>query len=163
MTQPKPPPPGVETAPQGPVVPLKEAAARLGKDSRTIIRAIKEGTIRGGVEPRQERHRWYVYVDELPEEPVTMVPVAVVEELRAQVDSLSQANRRLTAGQDELRAQNVSLKEANRLLIASQQELLEVDQAMHDVVQRYRSIAQRNLDALGQFHVPGNIGDLADL
>jgi len=72
MTQPKQPPPGVETAPQGPVVPLQEAAARLNKDPRTVIRAIKAGEIRGGAMPRPERLRWYVYAAELP----TAAPVA---------------------------------------------------------------------------------------
>jgi len=48
MTQPKQPPPGVETTPQGAVVSLQEAAARLGKDPRTVIRASKSGEIRGG-------------------------------------------------------------------------------------------------------------------
>lgn len=127
-------------------MPLQEAAARLGKDPRTIIRAIKAGTIRGGVEPRPERHRWYVYADELPGATVarTAAPASdtVVDDLRAQV---------------------VSLAEANRLLIAAQQELLEVDQVINDAAQRYRSIAQRYLEALQQFMVPGNIGDLADL
>ena len=66
MTQPKQPPPGVETEPQGPVVPLQEAATRLGKDPRTVIRAITSGEIRGGAMPRPERLRWYVYADALP-------------------------------------------------------------------------------------------------
>ena len=66
MTQPKQPPPGVETEPQGPVVPLQEAATRLGKDPRTVIRAITAGEIRGGAMPRPERLRWYVYADALP-------------------------------------------------------------------------------------------------
>src|SRR5215467_10918180 len=103
MTQPKQPPPGVETAPQGPVVPLQEAATRLGKDPRTVIRAITAGEIRGGAMPRPERLRWYVYTEELP---ATTVPAATpptsdaaVEDLRAEIVSLSEANRLLIAAQ----------------------------------------------------------------
>src|SRR6476660_2434075 len=102
MTQPKQPPPGVETEPQGPVVPLQEAATRLGKDPRTIIRAITAGEIRGGAMPRPERLRWYVYADELPAQPgaVPAPPAgADVDELRAQVVSLTEANRLLIAAQ----------------------------------------------------------------
>ena len=69
MTQPKQPPPGVETTPQGPVVWLQEAAARLDRDPRTLIRAITAGELRGGAMPRPERLRWYVYPDELPAAP----------------------------------------------------------------------------------------------
>lgn len=65
MSEPKTPPAGVETEPQGPVVPLKEAASRLGKDPRTLIKAITAGRLRGGALPRPERLRWYVYADEL--------------------------------------------------------------------------------------------------
>jgi hypothetical protein len=146
MTQPKQPPPGVETAPQGRVVPLKEAAERLGKDPRTVIRAITAGGIRGGALPRPERLRWYVYPDELPPEPgapaAPPLTDAVVEDLRAQV---------------------VSLAEANRLLIAAQQDLLDADQTSHDAADKYRAVARRYLDALGQFMTPGHLGDLADL
>ena len=74
MTQPKQPPPGVETTPGGPVVSLSEAATRLGRDPRTIIRAIKASEIRGGALPRPERLRWYVYADELPPLPGGVPP-----------------------------------------------------------------------------------------
>jgi hypothetical protein len=145
MTQPKQPPPGVETAPQGPVVSLQEAATRLGKDPRTVIRAIKAGEIRGGAMPRPERLRWYVYADALPGETPTTTAVAPV-------------------GVDEdLRAQNVSLSEANRLLIASQQELLDADRATNDAAEKYRAVARNYLDALAQFMTPGHLGDMADL
>jgi hypothetical protein len=146
MTQPKQPPPGVETAPQGPVVPLQEAAARLNKDPRTVIRAIKAGEIRGGAMPRPERLRWYVYAAELPTAAPVAAPApaadAVVEDLRAQV---------------------VSLSEANRLLIAAQQELLDADRATNDAAEKYRAVARSYLDALAQFMTPGHLGDLADL
>jgi hypothetical protein len=145
MTQPKQPPPGVETAPLGPVVSLQEAATRLGKDPRTVIRAIKAGEIRGGAEPRPERLRWYVYADALPgTTPPTTAHTAdaVVEDLRAQV---------------------VSLSEANRLLIAAQQELLDADRATNDAAEKYRAVARNYLDALAQFVTPGHLGDLADL
>jgi len=146
MTQPKQPPPGVETAPQGPVVSLQEAAARLNKDPRTVIRGIKAGQIRGGAMPRPERLRWYVYVDELTSATPPAVPApaadAVIEDLRAQI---------------------VSLQEANRLLIASQQDLLDADRATNDAAEKYRAIARNYLDALGQFMTPGHLGDLADL
>jgi len=146
MTQPKQPPPGVETAPQGPVVSLQEAAARLDKDPRTVIRAIKAGEIRGGAMPRPERLRWYVYAAELPTAAPVAAPApaadAVVEDLRAQV---------------------VSLSEANRLLIAAQQELLDADRATNDAAEKYRAVARSYLDALAQFMTPGHLGDLADL
>jgi len=145
MTQPKQPPPGVETEPQGPVVPLQEAATRLGKDPRTVIRAITAGEIRGGAMPRPERLRWYVYADALPGRTPAPAPPAsdaVVEDLRAQI---------------------VSLSEANRLLIAAQQELLDADRATNDAAEKYRAVARNYLDALSQFMMPGHLGDLADL
>lgn len=144
MTQPKQPPPGVETAPKGPVVPLQEAAARLGKDPRTLIRAIKAGEIRGGAMPRPERLRWYVYADALPgaAAPTATPPAPDVQDLRAQV---------------------VSLSEANRLLIAAQQELLDADSATNDAAEKYRAVARSYLDALAQFMTPGHLGDMADL
>ena len=145
MTQPKQPPPGVETAPRGPVVPLQEAATRLGKDPRTVIRAITAGEIRGGAMPRPERLRWYVYADALPGRTPAPAPPAsdaVVEDLRAQI---------------------VSLSEANRLLIAAQQELLDADRATNDAAEKYRAVARNYLDALSQFMMPGHLGDLADL
>lgn len=146
MTQPKQPPPGVETAPQGPVVSLQEAATLLDKDPRTVIRAIKAGQIRGGAMPRPERLRWYVYVDELPSTAPSPVPAATAD-----------------AVVDDLRAQVVSLQEANRLLIAAQQDLLDADRATNDAAEKYRAVARNYLDALGQFMAPGHLGDLADL
>jgi hypothetical protein len=145
MTQPKQPPPGVETTPQGPVVSLQEAATRLGKDPRTVIRAIKAGEIRGGAMPRPERLRWYVYADALPgtaPAPTPLVPDAVIEDLRAQI---------------------VSLSEANRLLIVGQQVLLDADREINDAAEKYRELARNYLDALSQFMTPGHLGDLADL
>lgn len=145
MTQPKQPPPGVETSPQGDVVFLQEAAARLGKDPRTLIRAITSGELRGGAMPRPERLRWYVYTDQLPVLPgiVSTPPAdAVVQDLRAQV---------------------VSLTETNRLLIAAQQELLDADQSSHAASEKYRAAARHYLDALAQFMTPGHLGDLAGL
>jgi hypothetical protein len=144
MTQPKQPPPGVETTPQGAVVSLQEAATRLGKDPRTVIRAITAGEIRGGAVPRPERLRWYVYADALPgaAAPTATPPAPDVQDLRAQV---------------------VSLSEANRLLIAAQQELLDADRATNDAAEKYRAVARTYLDALAQFMMPGHLGDLADL
>jgi hypothetical protein len=143
MTQPKQPPPGVETAPGGPVVSLKEAAERLDKDPRTIIRAITAGEIRGGAMPRPQRLRWYVYADELP-------PLPGVTPLPAGPEF------------DELRAQVVSLSEANRLLIAAQQDLLDADRSTSEAADQYRAVARNYLDALAQFMTPGNLGELAD-
>lgn len=141
MTQPKQPPPGVETTPGGPVVPLAVAAERLGKDPRTLIRAITTGAIRGGAEPRPERLRWYVYADELPTEPDPAPPDADVEDLRAKV---------------------VSLTEANRLLIAAQQNLLDADQLSAEAEEKRRVAARIYLDALSQFMTPGHLGELTD-
>src|SRR6476620_7158148 len=124
MTQPKQPPPGVETTPGGPVVSLAEAAKRLDKDPRTIIRAITAGEIRGGAMPRPERLRWYVYADELPPLPGTAPPPAADPAI------------------DELRAQVVSLTEANRLLIAAQQDLLDADRSTNEAADKYRAVAR---------------------
>ena len=137
MTQPKQPPPGVETTPQGPVVSLQEAASRLGKDPRTVIRAISAGEIRGGAMPRPERLRWYVYVDAL--------------QRRRPFGTL----RRRPSVVEDLRAQIVSLSEANRLLIAAQQELLDADRATNEAAEKYRAVARNYLDALAQFMTPG--------
>jgi hypothetical protein len=144
MTSPKQPPPGVETTPGGDVVSLSEAAKRLGKDPRTIIRAIKAGEIRGGAMPRPERLRWYVYAEELAA-PAGVAPPPPPAEV------------------DDLRAQLVSLTEANRLLIAAQQDLLEADRATNDATDKYRAVAHRYLDALAQFMTPGNLGELSEL
>lgn len=144
MTSPKRPPPGVETTPGGPVVPLSQAAQRLGKDPRTVIRAIKAGEIRGGAMPRPERLRWYVYAEELPA-PAGAAPAPPPREV------------------DELRAQLVSLTEANRLLIAAQQDLLEADRSTSEAADKYRAVAHRYLDALAQFMTPGNLGELTEL
>jgi predicted nucleic acid-binding protein len=125
------------------VVSLQEAATRLGKDPRTVIRAITTGELRGGAMPRPERLRWYVYADALPGQIPAPPPVA--------------------ADLGDLRAQVVSLSEANRLLIAAQQELLDADRATNDAAEKYRAVARNYLDALAQFMTPGNLGDLADL
>lgn len=143
MTQPKQPPLGVETTPGGPVVSLSEAAKRLNKDPRTLIRAIKAGELRGGAMPRPERLRWYVYVDELEVRPSAAPPPP-----RGDVD--------------DLRAQIVSLSEANRLLIAAQQDLLDADRSTNEAANKYRDVARNYLDALAQFMTPGNLGELAD-
>ncbi|MCP9276502.1 hypothetical protein [Mycolicibacterium arenosum] len=142
MTAPKQPPPGVETTPGGPVVFLKDAAARLGKDPRTVIRAITAGQIRGGALPRPERLRWYVYEDQLPTSPGVAAPV----------------DTRI----DELQARLVSMTEANRLLIAAQQDLLDADRATSEAADRYQAVARNYLDALAQFMTPGNIGELTE-
>jgi hypothetical protein len=144
MTQPKHPPPGVETTPGGPVASLSEAAKRLGKDPRTIIRAITAGEIRGGAMPRPERLRWYVYAEELPPLPGAAPPPPSSIEI------------------DDLRAKVVSLNEANRLLIAAQQDLLDADRSTNEAADKYRAIARNYLDALAQFMTPGNLGELAD-
>jgi hypothetical protein len=144
MTHPKQPPPGVETTPGGPVVSLSEAAKRLNKDPRTIMRAIAAGEIRGGAMPRPERLRWYVYSDELPPLPGGAPPLASADDA------------------DDLRAQIVSLTEANRLLIAAQQDLLDADRSTSEAADKYRAVARNYLDALAQFMTPGNLGALAD-
>lgn len=142
MTEPKQPPPGVETTPGGAVVSLSEAAKRLNKDPRTIIRAIKTGSLRGGAMPRPERLRWYVYADELAPPPSEAAPPAGDDT-------------------DALRAQVVSLTEANRLLIAAQQDLLDADRSTNEAADKYRAVARNYLDALAQFVTPGNLGELA--
>jgi hypothetical protein len=128
------------------VVSLREAAARLGKDPRTLKRAITAGEIRGGAVPRPERLRWYVYASELaaeePQPHPAPPPAAELEDLRAQV---------------------VSLTETNQLLIAAQQDLLDADRSYREAADKYRSASQKYLDALTQFMTPGHLGDLADL
>lgn len=157
MTAAKQPPPGVETTPGGSVVFLKEAAARLGKDPRTVVRAVTAGEIRGGALPRPERLRWYVYEDELPPAPGA-VPAAPDGRI------------------DDLQARVVSLSEANRLLIASQQDFLDADRSAseaadlfreaadkyREAADKYRSVTQNYLDALSQFMTPGHLGELTD-
>jgi hypothetical protein len=137
MSQPKPVPPGVETTPTGPYVSLQEAAERLGRDPRTLIRAITAGELRGGAIPRPQRLRWYVYEDALPgRRPSPAPPVG--------------------AELDDLRAQLVTQLEVNRLLIAAQQNLL----AGESAAEKYRAAAQQYLDALAQFVTPGHLGEL---
>lgn len=143
MTASKQPPPGVETTPGGSVVFLSEAAQRLGKDPRTVIRAITVGQIRGGALPRPERLRWYVYEDELPAGPGS---------------TQSPPDDRAA----DLRAQIVSLTEANRLLISAQQSLLAADRSTAESVGHYRGIAQDYLNALEQFMTPGHLGELTE-
>ena len=63
---------------------------------------------------------------------------------------------------DDLRAQIVSLAEANRLLIAAQQDLLDADRSTSEAADKYRAVARDYLDALAQFMTPGNLGELAD-
>lgn len=146
MSPPKQPPPGVETKPQGDVVSLQEAASRLGKDPRTLIKAITAGHLRGGAMPRPERLRWYVYASELPPTPGAL-PTPGAADRQVQ----------------DLQAQIVSLQEANRLLIAAQQDLLQAGGAGNEAADHYRRVAERYLDALGQFNTPGHLGELADL
>lgn len=151
MTPPaKMPPPGVETEPQGPVVPVRQAAARLNKHPRTLIEAIKAGKLRGGALPRPERLRWYVYEDELPPAPAPPSPTPVSG-----------------AEIDELRAQLVTQTEVNRLLLAAQQNLAAAEEGYRDLSERYREVsenyrlaAQQYQDALAQFLTPGHLGDL---
>jgi hypothetical protein len=121
---------------------LSEAATRLGKDPRTIVKAITSGRIRGGALPRPERLRWYVYEEELPSAAGSTVQQtdAVVEDLRAQL---------------------VSMTEANRLLIAAQQNLLDADRSTSESADKYRAVARDYLDALSQFMTPGNLGELS--
>jgi hypothetical protein len=135
--QPKQAPPGVETTPAGSYVLLQEAAERLGKDPRTLIRAITAGELRGGAMPRPQRLRWYVYEDALPAADPSPTPSG--PELQ------------------DLRAQLVTQTEVNRLLIAAQQNIL----AAGDAADKYREAAQNYLDALAQFVTPGHLGELA--
>jgi hypothetical protein len=138
----KQPPPGVETTPGGPVVYLSDAAARLGKDPRTVIRAITSGQLRGGALPRPERLRWYVYEDQLPPLPGAATPPGTQLE--------------------DLQAQLISMTEANRLLIAAQQDLLDADRSTSEAADKYRAVARNYLDALAQFMTPGHLGELTD-
>lgn len=138
MSRPKQVPPGVETTPSGPHVSLQEAAARLGKDPRTLVRAIVAGELHGGAIPRPQRLRWYVYEDALP-----AVGPSPAPDTSAEID--------------DLRAQLVTQKEVNRLLIAAQQNLL----AGESAAEKYRAAAQNYLDALAQFVTPGHLGELA--
>lgn len=138
------PPPHVETAPIGAIVSVNEAAKRLGKDRRTLIKAIENGQLRGGAMPRPERLQWYVYEEELP-------PTGrgsrgpSVSELLENSDLVN------------ARAEIVALREANRLLIAAQQDLLEADST---AAEKYRGVARTYLDALSQFMTPGHLGEL---
>ncbi|MFV8161387.1 hypothetical protein ACNQVK_04600 [Mycobacterium sp. 134] len=123
---------------------VTEAAERLGKDRRTVVKEIENGVLRGGAMPRPERLRWYVYEDALPSQlgPVTTPSVV------AATENSDLANAR---------AEIIALREANRLLIAAQQDLLEADST---AAERYRSVARTYLDALSQFMTPGHLGEL---
>ena len=174
MRQPKEPPAGVETTPHGTVVPLREAARVLQRDHRSLINAIKAGTMRGGAIPNPQRLRWYVYADELTKQarPDEAAAAAQSRDLRAEIDELRAQNEGVRAQNEDLRAQNtdlrnhnegvrnenVSLMEANRILIATQQNLLDADQA---TVDKYRDLARGYLDALAQFMTPGSVRELA--
>ena len=180
MRQPKQPPAGVETTPHGTVVPLREAARVLRRDHRSLINAIKAGTMRGGAIANPQRLRWYVYADELTKQARPEAAAAAdSHDLRAEIDGLCAQytdlrnhNEGLRAQTEDLRAQNsdlrhqnegvrnenVSLMEANRILIATQQNLLDADQASVD---KYRDLARSYLDALAQFMTPGSVRDLA--
>jgi hypothetical protein len=164
MTQPKQPPPGVETTPGGPVVPLSEAAARLGKDPRTLIRGITAGTIRGGAMPRPERLRWYVYADELSTAPSTTStpPDTRVEDLRAQVISLAEANRLLIAVQQDLLDAGQSAKEAADTAIEAANMAIEAANKSSQAADKYRAASRNYADALSQFMTPGHLGGLTD-
>ena len=140
MTAPKQPPPGVETAPRGPHVSLPEAAARLGRDPRTLIKAIKAGDLRGGAIPRPSRLRWYVYEDQLP------APGRVAGPSPAPtLDEVA-----------DLRARLVTQMELNRLLVAAQQNII----AGESAAEKWRAVAQNYLEALAQFLTPGHLGEL---
>ncbi|WP_441964567.1 hypothetical protein [Mycolicibacterium houstonense] len=123
---------------------VTEAAERLGKDRRTVIKDIENGVLRGGAMPRPERLRWYVYEDALPSQ---LGPVAT-SSVVAETENSDLANAR---------AEIIALREANRLLIAAQQDLLEADST---AAERYRSVARTYLDALSQFMTPGHLGEL---
>ena len=146
MTQPKQPPPGVETTPQGPVVSLQEAAARLSKDPRT-----RDPRDHGRRTPRRR---------DAPTGAAALVRLRRPAAARA---GPAAAPPTADAVVEDLRAQIVSLTEANRLLIAAQQDLLDADQTSHDAAEKYRAAARNYLDALAQFMTPGHLGDLADL
>ncbi|KPN46201.1 hypothetical protein [Mycobacterium intracellulare] len=137
MNQPKQAPPGVETTPAGAYVWLQEAAERLGRDPRTVIRAIVAGELRGGAIPRPQRLRWYVYEDALLARTPSPTPPSSTE-------------------LEDLRAQLVTQTEVNRLLIAAQQNML----AGESAAEKYRMVAQNYLDALAQFVTPGHLGEL---
>lgn len=130
--------------PTGAIVTVTEAAERLGKDRRTVVKEIENGVLRGGAMPRPERLRWYVYEDALP---ARSGPVATPN-VFAPAENSDLANAR---------AEIIALREANRLLIAAQQDLLEADST---AAERYRSVARTYLDALSQFMTPGHLGEL---
>lgn len=142
MTEPKQPPVGVETTPTGDVVSVQHAASRLGKNARTLKRWIEAGTLRGGAMPRQERLRWYVYVEEL--ERLAPSPAPKPPQGDPYVS--------------DLQAQLVSQMEANRLLIAAQQDLLDANRS---TAESFNSAARKYLDALSQFMTPGHLGELS--
>ena len=45
----------------------------------------------------------------------------------------------------------------------AQQDVLDAGAAGGDAAQKYRAVAQRYLDALGQFMTPGHLGDMSDV
>ena len=141
------PPSGVESQPRGRVVPLAEAAKRLGNDRRTVISRIKAGTIRGGAQPGKQRLRWYVYADQLPGDPTSAAEdSSVVADLLGKLATEREANRLLLAAQANLQSGN----EGYRKLVESYRE----------VVESFRLAAEQNRDALALMMAPKHPGDL---
>jgi hypothetical protein len=141
------PPAGVETTPAGPVVPIRAAAARLGKDWRTVRQAIIAGELRGGATPRGQRLRWYVYADELPEVGDPHSGAREAQQLATQT-------------------------QINRLIVGAQQNLLEAQEDLlagnaaaekyRDAARSYHAAAQRYRDAVALLLAPEDPGELLD-
>jgi hypothetical protein len=145
----------VETAPAGSVVPIRAAAARLGKDWRTLRRAIIAGELRGGATPRGQRLRWYVYADELPG-PGSGSPGATGD----------------PHGGAREAQQLATQTQVNRLILGAQQNLLEAQEDLlagneaaekyRDAARSYHAAAQRYRDALALLMAPEDPGELLD-
>ncbi|AOS94769.1 hypothetical protein AN480_27125 (plasmid) [Mycobacterium intracellulare subsp. chimaera] len=167
------PPASVETTPtSSDVVPLREAARRLGRDHRTLQRMIIAGTLRGGAEPQPHRLRWYVYRDELPAPPgapehnqPTAAPVSpddqpphVLEQLAAQRAKIAalEHNQRLLAGAVG------DLLEAFDEYKLGTKSALDAAQHFETSADRFAASLRQHRDVLGQHLTPADLSTIND-
>jgi hypothetical protein len=126
----------------------------LGKDWRTVRRAIIAGELRGGAAPRGQRLRWYVYADELPGESAAAPGAADPHGGAREAQQLA------------------TQTQVNRLILGAQQNLLEAQEDLlagnaaaekyRDAARSYHAAAQRYRDALALLMAPEDLGELTD-
>lgn len=167
------PPASVETTPTtDDVVPLREAARRLGRDHRTLQRMIIAGTLRGGAEPQPHRLRWYVYRDELP------TPTSAPEQHQPPAAPVSPDEQpaRLLEQLAAQRATIVALEHNQRLLTGAVGDLIEafdeyklgtksaLEAAQHfeTSADRFAASLRQHRDVLSQHLTPADLSTIND-